>query len=717
MNYSNQYLAEPRAGTSSAAGSAGDAEINIGALLGVLWRGKWLIVACIGVVVLIAGVYVFALAVPSYKADAVVMLDTRAEQVVDLQSVLGGLSGNSSEVTSEAEVLKSRGLMGKVVDKLNLTEDPEFNATLQPPSGLTLLKARIKGLIGADTPKGVLPPDVAAARTRDNTITALLGHVAVRNIPLSLVFDVTVETQDPVKSAQIADTIVNLYILNQLDVKFQATEQATSWLTKRVADLQAELEQAEQKVKEFSTSTDLVDQDTLAALERQLKDLRDRVTEAKTQQTASAARLEAIDAARTRTDQAQATGDSILLGLLPKVAVEDPAAVQAFDQRFQMLLKRAQVDVDRTGSQIAALEKSASELETQISRQGQDLITLQQLTREADASKLLYEYFLSRLKETSAQQGIQQADSHLLSKAVVPAYPSAPRKSLIGAMSVVLGLMLGAAMVLIREARQNTFRTARDLEYGTGYTVMGQVPSLPARRRKDAVSYLASRPTSAAAEAIRNLRTSVLLSNIDRPPQVIVATSSIPGEGKTTLSLALAQNFTGLGKKVLLIEGDIRRRVFSQYLEVDRKEGLLAVLSGSNDLNDVVIHDPSIGCDVLIGEASSTNAADVFSSERFKRFLEEARNSYDQIIIDTPPVLVVPDARVIAQIADAILFVVKWDKTSKGQVEEALRMFESVGQRVSGLVLNNISQRGMKRYGYGGKYGAYSAYGRKYYNN
>lgn len=208
-----------------------------------------------------------------------------------------------------------------------------------------------------------------------------------------------------------------------------------------------------------------------------------------------------------------------------------------------------------------------------------------------------------------------------------------------------------------------------------------------------------------------------MLSNVDHPPKVIAITSSIPGEGKTTMSLALAQNFVGMDRKVLLVEGDIRRRVFSQYLNTDQTKGLLSVLSGESKLDEVVVRDPIVGADVLLGEKSSTSAVDIFSSERFSQLMEKARDAYDVILIDTPPVLVVPDARVIAQSADALLFVVKWDSTTKSQVEDALHMFDTANQRVHGLALNQISVKGMKRYGYGGKYGAYSSYGRKYYTN
>ncbi|MFV2092511.1 MAG: polysaccharide biosynthesis tyrosine autokinase, partial [Hyphomicrobiales bacterium] len=316
-----------------------------------------------------------------------------------------------------------------------------------------------------------------------------------------------------------------------------------------------------------------------------------------------------------------------------------------------------------------------------------------------------------------AQQGIQQADSRVLSRAVVPRVPSAPRKSMILALSALLGVMLGAGLVLIRELRKNTFRTARDLEQVTGYTVMGQVPLIPARSRKGSMAYLADKPSSAAAEAIRNLRTSILLSNVDNPPQIVVTASSLPGEGKTTLALALAQNMAGMGKKVLLVEGDIRRRVFGKYFDSDNARGILSVLSGDATLKEAVLRDDRIGADILVGEKSSVNAADLFSSNRFSGFLKDTRKHYDMIIIDTPPVLVVPDARVIGQFADAILFVVKWDSTSKSQVEEGLHMFETVRLRATGLVLSQIDPKGMKRYGYGEKYGAYSAYGKKYYTN
>ena len=717
MNQNLPKFPTPQAGMQNNRPSDDNDVIDLGALVSTLWRGKWIIALVAGIAVMLGGYFAFKVATPLYRATAVVIFETATPSVVDLDSVLSGFTGDDTAVNSEVEVLKSRGLMQKVVERLNLTRDPEFNTELREPSLIDGVKSAVLTLVSGGAGDGELTPAEEQKRVQEATVDQLLSKISVRNVPNSLVFQITAETESARKSALVADTLVDLYILGQLEVKYEAMKEATTWLTDRVAQLQVELEAAEARAKEFNTSTDLISIEALAATERQLKELRDRIATAQLAKQAANERVAAMAADMTPDAKAELANDPQLTRLLPRVQAGDADAISAFDLRYDQLVTRAQMDATRLASQVEALTNGQTTLEQQVASQSQDLITLQQYTREAEASRLLYEYFLGRLKETSAQQGIQQADSRVLSDAVVPRAASSPRKPLILVMSAMLGVMIGAALVLLREMQQNSFRTARDLEAHTGYVVMGQVPLLPARQRADAVAYLADKPTSAAAEAIRNLRTSLLLSNVDKAPQVIVTTSSLPGEGKTTMSLALAQNFVGLGKKVLIVEGDIRRRIFGQYLDTSQKEGLVAVLSGERKLSDVVLQDDRIKADILIGEETRVNAADLFASERFDKFVADARKIYDVIIIDTAPVLIVPDARVIARVADAILFTVKWDSTTKSQVEEALHMFESVGERVNGIVLNQIDSKGMKRYGLSGQYGAYGAYGSKYYGN
>ena len=714
----NEATSEPGASQASArlpGFDQQDDEIDLMALLGTLWRGKWLILLAAIVAVFIGGYYAYRLAVPVYTTTASVALDPQQQNVTDLTSVMSGLSGDQATINTEVEVIRSRGLIEKLVKKLELTKDPEFNAQLRPENPYAL-KPFIKGLLGMTTKA---PPTTKQA-TLDATIDSVLKALAISNKRQSYVFNITATTTSTTKSALIANTLADLYILDQLDVKFKATQQATKWLTERVADLKLKLEKAVKKVKDFNSQAELVSPEGLAALQRQLKETRDRIKNAGADLKQQAAYLDALKAAQAKgnaQEMAHLADDRNLtrvLGMLKSGAVER----DTFDTAFATLLKRTELDYARAKSQTNALKVSVAKLDGQIQRQSSDLVTLQQLQQEAAASQTIYDYFLKRLKETSVQQGIQKADSRVLSRAVVPTAASAPRKSLILALSALLGLFAGAGAVLGREMLQNGFRTAEELELATGYTVMGQIPKMPVRKRLDTLGYMVDKPTSAAAESVRNLRTSVLLSDVDHPPKIIMVTSSAPSEGKTTGSLALSQNLAGLGKKVLLVEGDIRRRTFSQYFNIDGKQGVLSVISGDAALEDVVYRDPKLGFDVLVGEKSSTNAADVFSSDKFHAFLADARGRYDYVVIDTPPVLVVPDARVIAQSVDAVLYSVKWDATPKGQVAQGLKMFETVNRPVTGLILSLIDPKGLKRYGYGGKYGGYYGYYAKgYYDN
>lgn len=688
-------------------GSATDEDIiDLGALLSVLWRRKLLILACMIMMGVLGAFYATRVAVPKYRATTVVLLDGSGQRLLDLSSVVPSLGTDSGAINTEVEVLKSRRLLERVVNVAGLTEDPEFNAFLRPASFPDRMKSRLLG-----TPERTLP---SSERQMVATINMLLAGISVRNIPKTDVLTITLETENAQKSATIADTVAEQYMLYQMDVKFEATKDASEWLTSRVADLKLELEQAEARVADFSTNSEAVSLKSVQALDRQLKESRERLQTTRASFAQAERQVATLTALETASDQdkAEQSEDSRLATLW-----RETGSSPEFDAQFAQLLARAELQAQRLSAQVQSLTASIEAREVEIASQSDEIIQLQQLSREAEASRLLYEYFLGRLKETSAQEGIQQADSRILSNAVVPSRPSEPRKPLILAMSLILGGMLGCAAAFLLEMRQKGYRLASDLEAETGLRVMGQIPLLPSSSRREGLDYLAEKPTSAAAESVRNLRTSVLLSGVDKEPQVIMSTSSLPGEGKTTVSFALAQNLIGLGKKVLLVEGDIRRLVFSQYLNVTNAKGLQSVLNGDVALSDAAIYDEILGADILVSEPSSENAADTLSSQRFLAFLKAAREAYDFVIIDTPPVLVVPDARVVAQHVDVVLFTVHWDKTSKTQVRDALHMFETVNVTVNGLVLNQIDPKGMKRYGYGDTYGAYGSYGTKYYTN
>ncbi|WP_250161476.1 GumC family protein [Pseudosulfitobacter pseudonitzschiae] len=688
-----------------------DDEINLGNLAQTIWRGKLWILLSGFLAVFLGGYYAYAVAVPVYTANASIALESQQEQVMDIQSVVTGLGADQSTINTETEVIRSRGLIEQLVLDMNLLQDPEFNRKLQPPQKFSLGQAvgALRALFGAEPAEQLEPSDRAIL---DSTISATLKAITVTNLRQSFVFEITVVTQDPAKSAAIANRLAELYIDNQIAVKFEKTEQATLWLSERVTALQKQVETSQTKLKEFSANTKLVSAEALLGLNRQIKDLRDRRTDLAAQLDTARAHLAALQSSRDQDPAAFAeiAGDQILNQALAYLQEGRAGSQAAFDTRAQAVISRAELSLARAEAQFEALDLSIRDTGIRIDSQSQELVKLEQLQREAEANRLLYDAFLSRLKETSIQQGIQQADSRILGRAVVPTQPSAPRRSRILALSLVLGIMVGAGAVLGHEMTQNTFRTAEDLEAKTGYAVIGQIPRIPSSARRGILEYLVEKPNSAAAESIRNLRTSILLANLDNPPKVIMSTSSVPGEGKTTQSVALTQNLSGLGAKVLLIEGDLRRRVLATYFNHSTNVGFLSVISGEVPLEDAVFHDEALNADILFGQKTSINAADLFSSSKFSEFIEELRSIYDYIIIDTPPVLAVPDARVVGQSVDTIIYSVKWDSTPHRQVLEGLQSLESVNLKVSGLALSQIDSRKMKRYGYGNDYGKYKGY-------
>lgn len=701
-----------------------DDEIDLLAMVAVLWRGKWIIAACALVALLIGGYYAYVAATPKYRATATLALELRNEQIVDIESVFSGVSRDQSAINTELEVIRSRGILQRLAEDLDLANDPEFNAALRPEPRFSLRTLLSGGGAAGDDAAEAAPPtaeEIAAAEERalSGAVGALRNAIGVSNQRQTYIFAISATTEDPRKSQRIANSLAELYIQDQIDVKFRATENAVAWLSERVVELESELREREDRIKDMRANIGLVSVEAVDALNQQLRDRRSRLADAEATvalQEARLASLTELRASGTPTEIAAQFDDPTLVRLAQDIESGSTNARQLFESRADLLTERFAANLDRQRQQAAALTAAFAELSTTVETQSQQLLELQRLERETEATRTLYDTFLTRLKETSVQRGLQLADSRILSEAT-PGGLVEPQKSRILAMSIILGSMLGIAIVLARQFLNNGYRTSEELERDSRMTILGQIPLMPIKKRSELIDYLNDKPTSAAVEAVRNMRTSVLLSNIDQPPQVILSSSSVPGEGKTTISIALAHNLAGLGKRVLLLEADIRRRTFGEYFDIPMaKGGLIAAMTGQYPLEDCVVRDPRMNIDILMGEKSRINAADLFSSERFQDFMNELRARYDFIIVDTPPVLVVPDARVVGQAADAIIFAVAWDRTTRNQVAEALRQFATVNVRVTGLALSQISPKGMKRYGYGGRYGAYSGYGKAYYD-
>lgn len=690
-------------------------EIDLLALAGTLWRGKWIIIAVMVCFVLAGGYYAYRVAVPLYPATATIALNEGQQQVItDIESIVSGGPVNSMAINTQLEVLRSRDLIGQLVDHLDLVSQPAFNARLREPSLLSRVRGQILSLINPmPEDQETLP---SPEEIRAGVISAVRGAISVSNMRNTLVINISVTTTSAPLSMQMANALANLYIENQIQVKLDALSSATEFLSRRTSELQRRLEDLETELSVFSDQSELVSPAVLEAQSLQLRDLRTRLAEARERVLEETANLQTLRALRQEGDLEAlvSTANEFRLNRTLAQYRDDLISLEDLQSDVDRFLLQVETQAERDSEQLTALVASEALLASQLERQSQELIALQQLERETETARLLYQSFFTRLQETNVQQGLETADSRLISEAI-PRPASSPRKSRILALAGILGMMLGAGLVLLRELRFAGFRTADELRGRSETRVLASVPLIPARERQSVVSYLKDKPNSVISEAVRNLRTSILMSDIDHPPQVIMVTSSVPGEGKTTLAIALARNMVGLGKRVLLIEADIRRRVYSAYIDTSKTVALLDLLTGAAKPEDVSPFVEELGFDVLTGTKSDVNAADLFASQRFSDLLANLRQHYDFIIIDTPPVLAVPDARVIGAKSDANIYVVKWNSTTRTQLHQGLEMLSSVGLEVTGLVLNQVDPGKMKSYGYAGQYG-YDAYGSGYYD-
>jgi len=697
--------------------SISEGDIDLVKLAASLWRGKWIVLVFVLFCVVFANFYFKYVSVPLYPATTKIALkENQPEKILtDIESLMANGPITDMGINTELEVLRSRDLIGKLVDSLDLTNQPDFNPLLQEPRLSNQIKTQLFDFFGvvSDKPKISRSPE----EVRSIAISSVLNVMAFSNTKNTRVINISAMTSKPDLSVRMANKMAKLYIESQIQFKFEAIASATEFLSSRTSELKNDFDELKTELANFSSQSELVSPTILKSLEIQLRDMRTRLMEK--------AEIIAKKSDRRTSLQSFIEADN-LPGLIKYV--DDFRLNQAFsdyksnklsldslNMQIEQFMLKDDVELEREQKQLSALETSESLLTKQIERQSKELLVLQQLKREAETAGLLYESFFKRLQEMNVQLGLESADARLLSTATQSGR-SIPIKSKILALGGFIGLLIGASLILYWELRFSGFRSVNELRDKSGYSVLAGVPLIALRDRKNAISYFKTKPNSMVSEAVRNLRTSILMSNSDQDKKVIMLTSSVPKEGKTILTYALAQNMVGLGKRILLIEADIRRRDHSVKIDRNKTVSLLDLMMGHKEFKDVNLFLEELGFDILTATKSEMNAADLFASGRFPKLLTELREYYDYIIIDSPPVLSVPDARLISTLSDINIYIVKWNKTTRAQVDQGLDMISSIGVKTIGLVLNQINSNKAKTYGYTGSYG-YDTYGSKYYES
>lgn len=740
---------EPQDGWGESAGwsaSAGET-IDLHRLIAVFRRRLKLFLA-VAILVMVATLIVTARATPLYTATADLIIDTRTEQIVDAQAVLSGLPMDSSVVATEIEILKSRHLAERVVDVLKLEDDPEFNGRLRKPGPVQSIVGGVAVLFGAAAPdaaRGRLS-ELEALKQKERVVDAVLGRLSVRPTRGTYVMNVGFTSEEPAKAARIANTFADRYLLEQLEAKFDATRQANTWLNMRLGELRAEVQQAEAAVERYRTANNLLSASGATLTEQEISAYNQQLATVRAQQAEDEARLRTARAqlasGSTGDDVGEALGSQVVQQLRAQRAAvsgrvadlssrygprhpdmlrgqrelaDIDAQIQAEIRRIISNLEaRVQVARERTGSMAGSLGSARGTLAANNAAS----VRLNELQRNAESVRTLYQSFLDRFKETSASEGIEQSDARVVSRAKIPTAQSSPNVPLNQALGLLLAIGGGLGMVVLAEMLDTGLTTAEDVERKLGLPNLGSVPSIesvadPVDRDETPVDYVLKKPLSSFAEAIRSLRASIMYSRIGQAIEVVALTSALASEGKTTTAICLARVAGQAGVKVVLVDCDLRRRNVNRLLGLEPEQGLIEVLNGTAPLETVLVADES-GAHILPLAKSSFTPKDVFGSEAMDQLIARLRSAYDLVILDTAPTLAVSDTRVLAAKSDAVVFLARWRKTPEKAITSALKLLEQSGAHVAGVALTQVDMNAQAKYGYGDA-GYYYADYKKYY--
>ncbi|MFA7637783.1 MAG: polysaccharide biosynthesis tyrosine autokinase [Parvibaculum sp.] len=691
---------------------------------------------------------------PLYTASAQVLLDRQKMQVTDMEAVISGLPADSATVDSEVEILRSRALAERVVDRLDLMRDPEFNSALREPSALRWLDPRlwlweVLALISAEP--APMNEEARARAERDGVTGALLNRLTVTRERLTYVINLSVVSENPAKAARIANAYAETYILDQLEAKFDATRQANEWLSRRLGELREQVRDSERAVEIFRTEQGLESLGSgVTVSEQQMSELNAQLILARTALAEARAKYERARQIRGSGRSIESMADVVqsgtisslrqkqaelareLANLSSRYGPRHPEVVNAEAQRrdiesqigaeISRILGSLENTVSVSETRVASLEESLRDIRGETGESGEASVQLRELEREAAANRAVYESFLNRFKETSQQQDLQVPDSRVISTATAPSSPSHPRKALALALAFVLSAALGVGLAFLLEHLDNGLETARDVEESLGLPHLVSVPLVPAEKGPNGkplgpYDYLLQKPLSAFSEALRSLRSALQLSNVDNPPKVILFTSALPSEGKTTTSTSFARAAAASGLSVVLVDCDLRHpSVHKAFGLPTPQSGLVELLAERLDLNDVMIQDDKTGLKILPVATGSANPPDVLASSQMKLLLEKLRGEFDLVVIDSAPILPVSDSRVLSRMADQTVFVVRWSETPKDAAQAAIRELRLYDGGIAGVALAAVDTTAQAKYGYGDAGYYYGKYSRYYVN-
>lgn len=716
-----------------------DDEIDLLAYWRILVKRRRLIASVLAGVVALA-LLVTLTATPIYRATTVLQLDKDGIQVVQVDGIQPGDDRGGWDpafLQTQYELLKSRSLAERVANELNL--DKTALERLNDPGWLgrmlALLKPKTKR--AADAPgAGANAAATASAADELRDAASMIGNnLSIEPVRNSRLVKLNFDSPSPQFSARAANAIAEGYIASGLERRFGASSYAKTYLEDQLKLTKAKLEESERKLVQFAQQENLVNtgENGQSLAVQNLTQLNAALATAQDQRIRAQARWRQASSGAMPADMIGNSNIRILQQQKGQLQSQYQLKLQTFKPDYpEMQQLKSQVDeLDRQiAKEIAGVRASvkaeydaASAQEQMLSQQIASLrtqaldvdgrsIQYNILKREVDTNRQLYDGLLQRYKEVGVAGDVRANNISIIDRAEVPRWRFKPNLLLNLAIGMLLGAMLGVLAAFLLEFLDDTIKTPDDVEHKLKLPVLGIIPKLGA---KDNLAEAAADTQSSFSEAYRSVRTALQFATDHGVPKTLLVTSSGPGEGKSTTALALARNLTQLGKRVLLVDADLRKPSLHKTLGLKAEAGLSHLLAGGCSFTTAVQPTEDDRLHVVLAGPLPPNPAELLSGSKLVSLLTIGVERYDHVIIDGPPVLGLADAPILSNAVDSTLLVVNSAKTKIGAAQAALKRLLAARARIVGCLLTKYDARAAGYgygYGYGGSY-SYYAYGDK----
>jgi succinoglycan biosynthesis transport protein ExoP len=696
----------------------------------ILRKHQWLILSFLLTVVTIVSIATFRMQ-PVYVATARIEIDRESTNFLPFQGQdsYDYFVDLDNYIETQSKILASESLALQTIRSSGLAGNPQF---------------------GSSTPSDAVATGSLANQKRPPELGAFLASLSVKRVPNSRLLDVSFESTDPQLAARVVNAHIENFIQLNFRSKYEATKRASTWLADQLSELKVRVEKSEDDRISYERQNQIWELDDKQNITTQrLSDLNKELTEAQTDRMKKEA-LYDFAKSGNMDGVPQMRDDSVLQDLLKKRAdlqTQYSDGLNQYGPNFpkvqriqaqikevdQLVEKEKKNVVDQLGNDYKAasqreslLMRAMDEQKAEANVMSERLVKYNILKRDAEANKALYDGLLTKLKEANIAVGLNASNIRVVDPAMIPSSPSRPAKSRNIALSILVGLVGGIGLALLREYLDNTVKTPDDVETLARLPSLAVVPSFAesngngkrgrflsasANGHEKRIELVAQHlPKSQVSEAFRALRTALLLSQAEHPPQVILVTSALPREGKTTAAANLAVTLAQLGDRTLLIDADLRKPGIGRVLNLTEGKyaGLSSYLAGVSSLDLVTIPHPAIPNLAAIPTGPlPPNPADLLSSHKLADAIAELRSKYKFIVIDSPPIMAATDAVILSVQADGVLLVVRSGETPKEAFTRTRDLLTSVKCHLLGVVLNAVDSRSPDYY-YSYRYYPYS---------